>query len=184
MKLIATVLSLSLAPLCISAQTAALKNAATPVAPWSKVSGCPVSLRAEQISSANMMQARKTQQDQPQQSGQRLHLTLESRDSRQITAATVEVHGFTPPPSPMNALNAVFQRGPGSGLASRTIQIAFAPQASAAVGADILVPGVSAIQTIDLVSLAYADGAGWKPAGGQSCQITPDPLMLISATNR
>jgi hypothetical protein len=156
--------------------TGRMVTSASPVKPWSTISGCPVSLRAQQISSADMMQVRK---GQPQNSGQRLHLTLTDRDSKQIVAATVAVQGFTFTPRLMNT---VLKPEKGSSQATRTIQVGF--QAGTSVAADILVPGVSAAQTIDLVALTYADGTEWKLAEGQSCRITPDPLMLISATSR
>lgn len=185
MRLASAMFSLSLVPFSLSAQTATLQQTAVPVMVWSKVSGCPVSLRAQQISSADMMQVRK---GQPQNSGQRLHLTFTDRDSRKITAATVAVQGFTFTPRMMNTGSAdltAHKLRPGeepqkdSSLATRTIHIAF--QGDTSVAADILVPGVSATQTIDLVALTYADGTEWKLAEGQSCRVTPDPMMLISA---
>ncbi len=143
--------------------------------PWSSVSGCPVSLRAEQISSANMMHVRK---GQPQQWGQRLHLTFASHDTKQIVAATVNVRGFGSTPGVI--MDAVAKPSTGSpALVTRTIQITFTQQAGAAVAADILVPDVTATQTIDLAALTYADGTSWNLAEGQTCRITPDPLMLI-----
>lgn len=156
-------------------------SAVLPATPWSNVSGCPVSLRATQISSASMKEVRK---GQPQQSGQRLHLTLTSRDSKQITSATVVVRGFGSTPGVSNALATSARRGNGPSSETRTIEIAFAAQTAATVGTDILVRGVSASQTIDLVRLIYADGTSWKLAEGQACRITPDPLMLIGAVSR
>ncbi|HEY1768063.1 MAG TPA: hypothetical protein VGG26_10420 [Terracidiphilus sp.] len=153
--------------------------------PWSAVSGCPVSLQATQLSSANMMQVQKGPQDQPQQRGQRLHLAFTSRESKQITAATVAVRGFTFTPGPMNAAIAVPKSGaPSSSLVTRTVQMVFAPQTGATLGADILVPDVSAAQTIDLVALRYGDGTSWKPTEGQICRVTPDPLLLVGASSR
>jgi hypothetical protein len=188
MRLAATILSLSLAPFAFSAQTT-LKDVAAPVTPWSNVSGCPVSLQATQISSADMMQVRK---GQPQNTGQRLHLVLADRDSKQIVAATVAVQGFTFTPRMMNAGNTADltarkvrpgeEAQKGSSQATRTIHMTF--QAGTSVAADIVVEGVSATQTIDLIALSYADGTKWKLAEGQSCRIAPDPLMLISATSR
>jgi hypothetical protein len=182
MRLAAAMLSLSLAPFALSAQTVTLKDAAVPLTPWSNMSGCPASLQAQQISSADMMQVRKGQQDKPQPSGQRLHLTFTDRDSKQIVAATVAVEGFTFTPRMMNAVLKSQKDQKDSSRATRTIHIAF--QAGTSVAADILVPGVSAAQSIDLIELSYADGTEWKLAEGQSCRIAPDPLMLISATSR
>ncbi len=176
MKLAAAMLSLSLAPLTLSAQTATMQQTAIPVTPWSNVSGCPVSLQAKQISSADMMQVRK---GQPQNMGQRLHLTLADRDSKQIVAATVAVQGFAFTPRMMNAESALRKSQEGSSNVTRTIHMSF--QAGTSVAADILVPGVSAAQRIDLVALSYADGTEWKLAEGQSCRIAPDPFMLINA---
>lgn len=182
MKLAAVALSLTLGPLALCGQTAPMtlttSDAVAHTMPYSHASSCPVSLQAQQISSANMMQVRR---GQPEQSGQRLHLTFTSRDAKQIAAATIAVRGFTPPPGPIDTLKAVRKRNAGPDVVTRTVQIAFAPQAGATVNADILVPDLTATQTIDLVSLSYADGTGWKLPEGASCRITPDLLMLVGA---
>lgn len=166
-------------------------SSASAATPWSNMSGCPVALRATQISSANMMQTRKDQ-SHPQQWGQRLHLTFTSREEKQIAGATVAVWGFALKPRMMNAGNTTDLTArkvrPGeqpqkdSTQAARTIHVAF--QAGTSVATDVWVPGISATQTIDLLALTYADGTSWKLAEGQTCQIKPDPLMLISASSR
>ncbi|HZP05622.1 MAG TPA: hypothetical protein VFB43_12025 [Terracidiphilus sp.] len=155
-----------------------LDSSASAVTPWSNMSGCPVALRATQISSADMMQVRKGQQTK----GQRLHLAFTNHGAKQIVAATVNVQGYASTPG---VIMTVAKPSTGSpALVTRTIQIAFGPQTGENLATNILVPDVPATQTIDLVSLAYADGTGWKLAAGQACRITPDPLMLISASSR
>jgi hypothetical protein len=92
----------------------------------------------------------------------------------------VAVQGFAFTPGMINATTLQARKGQkGSSQVTRTIYIVF--QAGTSVAADIVVDGVSATQTIDLVSLTYADGSSWKLADGASCRIAPDPLMLISA---
>ena len=184
MKL-AVSLGFSLAPFALFAQTLA-PNPAGPVqtdalyvAPWSNISGCPVSLRAEQMSSVNM---RQVHQAQPQAIGQRLHLTLTNPDSKQIVAATVMVRGFTFTPRMQNTV--AKKAGNASSYATRSLDVTFLPQTGKAVSADVQVPGVTAAQSIDLVSLTYADGSGWKLAEGASCRIAPDPLMLVGTQRR
>lgn len=154
-------------------------SSASAVTPWSNMSGCPVALRATQISSANMMQVRK---GQPQIKGQRLHLAFTNRGSKQIVAATVNVQGYAATPGVI--MTVAKPSNGGSTLVTRTIHIAFGSQADENVAANILVPDVTATQKVDLVALTYADGTSWKLAEGQTCQIKPDPLMLISASSR
>jgi hypothetical protein len=190
MKLAAAVLSISLAPVTLFAQTTApnpiLPAQATAtyhMTPSSNTSGCPVSLRAQQVSSVDMVPVQQHQNPGQNREfspmGQRLHLSLTNPDAKAIVAATVTVRGYTYKPQVMNT---VARRGPGEpSIASRTISVTFLPGSGKAVAADIVVPDVTAAQTIDLTSLTYADGSGWKLADGASCRIAPDPLMLVSA---
>jgi hypothetical protein len=199
MKTAAAALAFLLAPLALSAQAAApnqapassqaaassqagerIKLNSSYISPSSNVSGCPVSLRAQQVSSVDMVQIGK---GRPQGAGQRLHLTLSNPDSQQVVAAKVTVRGYTFTPRVMNAVTKNAARGQESqsSYATRTIDVRFLPGSDKTVSEVILVPGVTAAQTIDLIALTYADGSTWELAAGKTCRIAPDPLMLVSA---
>jgi hypothetical protein len=184
MKIAAALLASFLAPFALSAQTIPIHQSGETVtlnslyaSPSSNVSGCPVSLRAQQVSSVDMVQVER---GRPQGAGQRLHLILSNPGSKQIAAARVTVGGFTFKPRAMNA-DAAPERESRSVYATQTIGVTFSPGPDKTVSATILVPGVTAAQTIDLIELTYADGSMWELAAGKSCRIAPDPLMLVGA---
>jgi hypothetical protein len=48
------------------------------------------------------------------------------------------------------------------------------------VFADLWVPGMTAVHSIELNSVTYADGSAWKLPAGPACRTIPDPMMLVS----
>jgi hypothetical protein len=63
--------------------------------------------------------------------------------------------------------------------ASHTMMVRFSGAGQAAE-ADVWVPGMTAVGSIDLDGVTFADGAMWNFANDGGCRITPDPLMLIA----
>ncbi len=136
------------------------------------VSSCPVAMRAQHLSDGSLV---KTRDSHPSGIGQWLHLSLVSRDSRQIARATLRVRGFSPKAR-------VTQTGPGGDQAFdavRTLTVAFAARAGRSATADLWVPGMTAVGRIDLESLEYSDGSTWQIDGASICRVAPDPEMLI-----
>jgi hypothetical protein len=149
-------------------------NATSPAGQTPSPGACPVSMRAQHLSDGNLV---KTRDGHSSGIGQRLHLTLVSRDSRQIARATLRVRGFSPKAR-------VTQTAPGAEPAydvTRTLTVTFEPAADRSAGADFRVPGMTAVGRIDLESLEYSDGSTWKAGGALSCRVTPDPEMLITS---
>jgi hypothetical protein len=135
---------------------------------------CPVSMRAEHLADGSMV---KTSGAHPKGIGQWLHLSLASRDSRQIERATLTVHGFTPKGRVTQTLSV----GNGTTDAVQTFNISFSESANWTALTNIWVAGMSAVERIDLISMDYNNGTSWKIAADSSCQVTPDPLMLITS---
>jgi len=149
-------------------------KATNPAGNPASVGSCPVSMRAQHLSDGNLV---KTRDGHPSGIGQWLHLSLVSRDSRQITRATLRVRGFSPRAR-------VTQTGPGGDPAfdaMRTLTVAFAAGADRSASADFRVPGMTAVGRIDLESLEYSDGSTWKIGDASTCRVTPDPEMLITS---
>ncbi|HKN21447.1 MAG TPA: hypothetical protein VJX73_08520 [Terracidiphilus sp.] len=138
------------------------------------VSSCPVSMRAQHLPDGNLV---KTRDSHPSGIGQWLHLSLVSRDSKQIAKATLRVRGFS-------AKARVTQTGPGGDQAFdaiRTLTVALTAAANRSASVDFRVPGMTAVGRIDLESLEYSDGSTWKNGGASSCRVVPDPEMLITS---
>jgi hypothetical protein len=136
-------------------------------------SGCPVSMRAEHLSDGEMV---KTRDAKPQGIGQSLHLTFIAPDSRRIASATLTIEGVKPKGRVMQAS----AMSSGSPDATATITVGFTPGPERRDLADIRVPGMTAVQSIEVNSVGYSDGSTWKLAGSLHCRVAPDGLMLVS----
>jgi len=143
-----------------------------------QTSGCPVSLRAQHLADGSMVRARDAH---PKGVGQWLHLSAANPGAKQVARALITVRGFADVPRITDASAA----GEAQADAERTIPVSFATvpfsgAAGQAAAADVWVPGMTAVTSIDLKQVTYADGSLWSFAGGGSCRITPDPLMLVA----
>jgi hypothetical protein len=147
-----------------------------------QTSGCPVSLRAEHKADGTMVQAgdqtRGTHPKGHAGIGQWLHLTLANPKGKKVTAALITVFGFSD--------KARMTQTSGNGAdARRTITVPFSTvplsgAAPATAEADVWVPYMTAVQSIEIHSVTFDDGAVWSFAGKAGCHIMPDPLMLIA----
>jgi hypothetical protein len=138
---------------------------------------CPVSLRAKQTAAGDLL---AVDNSHPKGPAQRLHLILNSRDSRRITGATVTVRGLTAKGRVTRALSALSSQDDASD-AARTLEVTFTPGLHGEVSGDLRIPDLTAVLTIDLDSITYADGSTWKLSPGKSCRTVPDPAMLIGS---
>jgi len=134
---------------------------------------CPVSVEARQAASWNRMEVGS---EHPKGPSQRLHLTLVNPKARQITSATVTVHGLDPRTratlTPMAA-----ESIPSD--AARTLDVSFSNTSAKEVSADFWVPGLSAANSIDLIAVTYSDGSAWKLKYRQTCRTPIDGYMLV-----
>jgi hypothetical protein len=116
---------------------------------------------------------------------QLLHLTLANRDSRRMVAARVRVHG-------LSGKVHVTQTPSRSGLpdATATIDVQLFPELSRESGqaayGDLRVPNMTAVLSITLNSVTYADGSterfagSARLAGREACRVAPDLIMLTA----
>lgn len=135
---------------------------------------CPISMRAQHLSDGSMVKTGKAQH--PAGIGQRLHLTFTNPDAKQIASASLTIHGVTPKGRVMRASPA---QGDSS-EATRNMSASFSAGPDGSATADVWVPGMTAVESIELDSVAYSDGSTWKVADGARCRITPDPFMLVT----
>lgn len=162
-----------------SAQTVTIYNSAThqtttivvPVPPLNSL--CPVSVHAQQSSTATAMEVDTIR---PKGLAQLLHLTLAKPDSSRITKATVRVRGLLPK---TRATLTPMTLGADPSDAVRTLDVVFPAGSDKNAAADLWVPGLSAVYSIDLVSVTYADGSTWKLAEGKTCRTPIDGVMLV-----
>ena len=67
-----------------------------------------------------------------------------------------------------------------SAQAVRELTVRFGNGKTHAVSADVRVPGLAAVSSIELSSVTFGAGTAWKPAPGQTCAVKPDSLMLVT----
>jgi hypothetical protein len=136
-------------------------------------SGCPVSMRAQHLAGGEMV---KTGKANPQGTGQWLHLTLMASGSRRIAKATLTIRGSSGNGRVMKAAGS----GDGSPDARTTVTAQFAAGPEGHDVADLWAPGLTAVESIEVDSVEYADGSRWKLDDQQACRVTPDPLMRVA----
>ena len=111
----------------------------------------------------------------PESPAQRIHLILSSSTAARIVAAKVLVHGQ----SARARITKAASSTKNDSELSRTLHVAFEPDAATSVAADLLLPGFTTVRSLQLQSLIYRDGSTWAVAGEQACHVVPDPLMLV-----
>jgi len=132
---------------------------------------CPVSMHAGHLAVGSMV---KTDGAHPRGIGQWLSLSLTSLNQKPVESATLEVRGLMPEGHITEAAAG------GGGEALQTFHVSFVAGPGQSSVASLWVPGMSAVERIDLLSVSYGDGSIWKLADGQSCRVAPDPFMLIT----
>ena len=134
-----------------------------------QVASCPAVMKAQHLSDGSMV---RTGSSHPKGLGQWLHVTLYTT---QGAIATLAVHGFS------NKGRMTETNMGSSPDAVRTVTVYLAPAPNGQAGGDIWAPGLTAVASLDLVSLNYDDSTKWNAVTGHTCRVTPDPLMLITA---
>jgi hypothetical protein len=59
------------------------------------------------------------------------------------------------------------------------MDVSFATEESGTLVAEIALAGFTAVKSIKLEALRYADGTSRDLAGVNLCTVTPDPFMLV-----
>lgn len=156
---------------------------------------CPVSVEASHLADGDIVRTGGDQpeirhgQDNPAQgerlrvdgakgAGQRLHLKLKSPDQRTIDRAVVRLRGYTAT-GRTERLGQV-SAGKDSTLDAQKLTVYLVPGADHTASVDVWAPGLTAIVSVELLSVKYSDGSTWMAPEGKSCRVTPEPLMLIT----
>lgn len=154
---------------------------------------CPLVLDARHISSTSMLRAGATA---PSPSGpaingavlsqhaarpmglyQQVELTVSNPSLRDIVSVQVTVHGMS---SRWRAIPTA--NSPAAPDLAKKIDIVIDLKGNGHVAKDLTLSRFTAVTSIDLDSIAYADGSRWQAPASSACSITPDALMLVSAS--
>jgi hypothetical protein len=138
-------------------------------------SSCPVLFSAKQGGDGGLVTTGKPAPPEPGIS-QQIFLSISDTHSSAVTGATVTVHGLTP----KSRFRPIELGTDGPAQTSRSLSVSFSKDAMGETGAGLLLRGFSAVFSIDIDAITYADGSTWK-AGEGLCRVVPDPMMLVSA---
>ncbi len=105
---------------------------------------------------------------------QRLQLTLTNPSSRDIVSAQFTAHGFSKKPRAMEAES-------NEPDLTKTIDLVLGVKGKGHASRDLSLNHFTAVTSIDLNSITYADGATWKAPSPAACSITPSLVMLVAA---
>lgn len=137
---------------------------------------CPLNLSAKQGMSGELRNAKVSPQpgETPRQPAQQIRLTLANTQLTGVTAARIKVRGYTPNPRvmPVNTPRADAEK-------SLDLVLVIGPNQD--VSTDVRLESFSAVTSIELESVTYADGGRWQTSAENRCEIAPDPLMLITS---
>jgi len=147
------------------------------VAASQKQAACPIAMTAEQkagIGSQREVQpAPNTMQPGP---AQRIHLKLTNDKLGTVSALLLRVNGWSGGVHRLPLTQAEARHA--QGWKTVHVKVHIGPRGKAE--ADVWVRGLTSVNSIDLVSVRYADGSKWRAADASVCRIVPDPTMLIS----
>lgn len=141
---------------------------------------CPVSVEASYLSDGNIVRTGTglPKAEHAKGMGQRLHLKLKSPDERMIDRVTVNLRGWTSTgrTEQLGQMSASKE----SSLKMQTLTVFLLPGADHTATVDVWANGLTAVVSVELLSVKYSDGSTWTPTQGKSCRVTPDHLMLIT----
>jgi hypothetical protein len=106
--------------------------------------------------------------------GQRIHLTMTNPSALEIVRMQFTVHGYSDKSRTFTLASAV------PDLAKK-VTLARGIEGNGHASSDLSLSNFTAISSVDLDSLTYADGSSWSAATNGVCSVVPNALMLISA---
>ncbi len=107
---------------------------------------------------------------------QQLHLTFTNPSTREIVSAQITAHGLSGKDRFIELSNA------SDSDLTKTVDVAMDVKGNARASKDLSLSHFTAITSIELNSITYADGSTWRAASPGACSVTPDPFMLVAAT--
>ncbi|HEY4047569.1 MAG TPA: hypothetical protein VGM27_11950 [Acidobacteriaceae bacterium] len=146
---------------------------------------CPIDMRASHSAGVPVgMNAGPTingrslsGQTPPPSLAQRIHLTMTNLVSHDIVSAQVTVHGFSDKWKVIDLKN--LSQAPDL---AKTLEVVLDVKSKGHASSDLSLSHFTAVSSIDLDSITYADGTTWHAPLPGDCSVTPDPIMLVADT--
>ena len=156
-------------------------NSSTPqpsVAP--KATICPVQMQAQQGTGRGLLVVRRDNKNgsktEPDQPSQRIHLILGDGNGKHIVQARVVARGF----GSKGRVDPSLSTAGDAATLSRTLVVRMRAEDKDSVAGELVLPGFTSVQTIELLALRYDDGSSWNALLQTPCSVKPDLLMLVA----
>jgi hypothetical protein len=105
---------------------------------------------------------------------QRLHLIMTNLLSRDITSAEITAHGFSDKSRTILLSNAAPDL-------AKPVNVALDVKGMGRASSDLALSHFTAVTSIDVDSVTYADGSTWHASSPGACSVTPSMIMRVSA---
>ena len=147
---------------------------------------CPVNLQAKQAGMTDMVKVKdgeKRPEDMAPGPRQRIYLIIgkdgvtaaDKVGPVKVASATVTVRGL----SARSRMNDALHDGSAASDIRRILYVKFAEAENGTAFADLILPGFTAVNSVKLESITFADGSTHVP-GRAACKVVPDPIMLVA----
>jgi hypothetical protein len=108
---------------------------------------------------------------------QRIHLTMTNLLSREIVSVQFVVHGYSNKGRAMNLANSSSEPD-----LAETVDVVLDVKGKSEASSDLSLSRFTAVTSIDLNSITYADGNTWSTPSAEACSVTPDSIMLVASS--
>jgi hypothetical protein len=139
---------------------------------------CPIGL---QVNHGSFFLQRKTEYGpgsgdgvSPASSVQRIHLTMTNPSLREVVKVELTVHGYS------DKWRAIPLASSAPDLARR-LTVVLDIKGNGHASSDLSLSSFTAVTSVDVDRLTYADGSVWHATARGACSVAPNPLMLVSA---
>lgn len=160
-----------------SANPSPAKNASLTISP-NLLDRCPIGL---QVDHGGLFVQKRTDygpglNDRMPLAGavQRIHLTMTNPSAREIVEVQLTVHGYS------DKGRTIMLASAGPDLAKK-VTLTRDIQGNGHASSDLSLSNFTAVSSVDVDSLTYADGSSWKATAGGACSVAPNLWMLVSA---
>jgi hypothetical protein len=97
--------------------------------------------------------------------------------SREIVSAQFVVHGYSNKGRAMNLANSSSEPD-----LAKTVDVVLDVKGKSEASSDLSLSRFTAVTSIDLNSITYADGNTWSTPSAEACSVTPDSIMLVASS--
>lgn len=163
-----------LGSMTLLAQSSAQHDSHPSVASVGSVSmDCPIDMRAQRQSGVGAVVPTADRNKGPVQE---LAFTLKNSTPKEIVDLQITVHGINSKGrvSPLKTSSA------DSSQIQKSLDLKLKIGPESRTSTTLVLPGFTAVRSIELDSVNYAGGSSWRSSTVHSCHIYPDATMLIS----